>query len=188
METPASRKSKKGLVTKVALGVLAAGGIVVALAVAPGLGMALKLIDPNPRKAMNKLERAFRRLVQDGDIEELPGAKERYRLTASGQRKLARLRFAEYSLPNVKRWDGKWRVVCFDIPETEQYARRVFQGKLSELGFYRLQNSVCVYPYSCAGLVELAHEAFELQKHIRVIVADSIDDEARLLHFFKLKR
>jgi len=181
--------STKGLVSKIALGLLAVGGGLVVLAVAPGLAMSLKLIDPNPRKAMDKLERALRRLVESGDVELESGKTKRYRLTTAGGRKLARLEFAEYALPATKKvWNGKWRVVCFDIPETEQYVRKLFQTKLSELKFYRLQNSVFVYPYPCTELLALTHKAFELQKHVRIIKAESIDNETTLLNFFHLKR
>lgn len=179
----------KGAVSKIALALLATGGILVALAVAPGLGAALKLIDPNPRKAMDKLERALRRLIKNGDVEFEPGKFKRYRLTTAGARKLARLQFVEYILPQPKKaWDGKWWVVCFDIPETEQYVRRLFQTKLSGLRFYRLQNSIFVYPYPCTELLKLTHQAFELQKHVRMITAESIDNEKILLNFFHLKK
>lgn len=184
-----AHRGTKNLVTKVALTALIGGGVLVALAVAPAAGAMLKLIDPNPRKAMDKLERAARRLVQSGDIEELPGKERCYRLKPAGERKLARLRFVHYVLPKApKAWDKRWRVVCFDIPETQQYVRRVFQSKLSELGFYRLQQSVFVHPYPCAELISLADKAFELRPHLRVIVADSIDNEQHLLNFYKLKR
>ena len=46
----------RGAIGYIALGLLASAGIVVALALAPGLGAALKLIDPNPRKASAKLD------------------------------------------------------------------------------------------------------------------------------------
>lgn len=189
---PASRHSKartkKGLVTKVALGLLAVSGGLVALAVAPGLGVALKLIDPNPRKAMDKLERALRNLIEDDAVEVRgEGEKRKYRIAPPGEQKLARLEFAEYQTAKPQKWDGKWWVVCFDIPETEKYSRTLFQTKLSSLGFYRLQNSIFIYPYTCPGLIPLAHKAFGLHKCLRVLVAEHVDNELHLLHFFRLK-
>ncbi len=179
----------KGIATKIALGLLAVGGTVVVIALAPGIGAALKMLDPNPRKAMDKLERTFRRLAKDGDVEVVPGKTKRYILTTGGQRKLARLQFADFQLKATKKdWDGKWRLVCFDIPETEQYVRKLFQAKLSELGFYRLQNSVFVYPYECKEFLVLANHAFELQKYVRFVLAEKIDNESKLLNFFRIKQ
>lgn len=179
----------KGLVTKTALGLLLVGGGMIALAAVPGLGMALKIVDPNPRKAVRKIERALKNLADDGDVEVVYRDKEkRYRITPSGKQKLAQLEFKEYKSTRFTKWDGKWRVVCFDIPETDKYIRTLFQTKLSELGFYRLQNSVFVSPYSCKELITLADKAFNLHKHVRVILAETIDNEQHLLNFFKIKR
>jgi len=189
-----TRKSKpnnrvKGLVAKTALGILLVSGGLVALAVAPGLGVALKLIDQNPRKAMHKIERALKNLAKDGEVEiHHEGKKRKYRITPSGKQKLAQLEFKEYQSTTFGAWDKKWRVVCFDIPETDKYIRTLFQTKLSDLGFYRLQNSVFVTPYSCKELIILADKAFDLHTHVRVIVAETIDNEQHLLNFFKLKR
>lgn len=189
-----TRKSKrahqiKGLVTKTALGLLLTGGGVVALAMAPGLGMALKLVDSNPRKAMLKIERAFKNLIKDGDVEvSYQGKEKRYRITPSGAQKLAQLEFKDYQQTRFKKWDGKWRVVCFDIPETDKYTRTLFQTKMSDLGYYRLQNSVFVTPHNCKELVVLADKAFDLRNWVRVIVAEAIDNEQHLMNFFKIKR
>lgn len=192
--TKASQKSKrakqiKGLVTKTALGLLLVGGGLVVLAMAPGLGVALKLVDPNPRKAILKIERALRNLTKDGDVEiSYKGKEKQYRITPSGAQKLAQLEFKEYQPTNFKKWDGKFRVVCFDIPETDKYTRTLFQTKLSELGFYRLQNSVFVYPHNCKELIVLADKAFGMRNWVRVIVAETIDNEQHLMNFFKLRR
>jgi len=177
------------LVTKTALALLMVGGGIVALALVPGLGAALRLLDPNPRKAMRKIERALKNLANDGEVEvDVHGKRKRYRITPSGTQKLARLEFEAYQPPRFKSWDKKWRVVCFDIPETEKYTRTLFQTKLSELGFYRLQNSVFVTPHNCKELIMLADRAFDLKTCVRVILAEAIDNEQHLLNFFKLKR
>lgn len=179
----------KGLVTKTALGLLLVGGGIVAIAMAPGLGVALKLIDPNPRKAMDKIERALKNLTKDGDVEvSYKGKEKRYRITPSGTRKLARLEFKDYQPTRFIKWDGKFRIVCFDIPETDKYTRTLFQTKLSDLGFYRLQYSVFVTPHNCKELIMLADKAFGLRNWVRVIVAETIDNEQHLLNFFKIRR
>ena len=175
----------RGAIGYIALGLLASAGIVVALALAPGLGAALKLIDPNPRKASAKLDRALRALVQGGKVEKGPKG---YRLTTRGERELARGRFDRYQLPPPKKWDKKWRVVCFDIPEKRKYVRHLIQRKLVELGFYRLQDSVFVGPQPCGEFLNLAQEVFFLRKHLRGMVVTQIDDEYILLRHFNLTR
>lgn len=169
----------------VALGLIATAGILVAIAVAPGLGAALKLIDPNPRKAAAKLDRTLRGLVQSGRVQKTPQG---YRLTTKGERELARQQFSRYQFPPLKKWDGKWRVVCFDIPEKYKYARKVLGRKLIELGFYRLQDSVFVVPQPCGEFLKLAQKAYYLEKDLRGMVVTQIDDDHLLLKHFKLSR
>ncbi len=46
-----------------------------------------------------------------------------------------------------KKWDGKWRVIMFDVEEVNKKARNKLRKKLKELGFGMLQKSVFVSPH-----------------------------------------
>lgn len=175
----------RGMIGYIALGLLAGAGIFVALALAPGLGAALKLIDRNPRKASAKLERALRALIQGGKVEKTPKG---YKLTTTGEREFSRGKFDRYQLPALKKWDRRWRVICFDIPEKRKYVRHLVQRKLVEIGFYRLQDSVFVGPQPCGEFLNLTQEVFLLRKHLRGMVVTQIDDEYLLLRHFNLTR
>ena len=160
-------------------------GVLAALALAPGIGAALKLIDPNPRKAMQKAERSLRSLVRGGKVVKTSSG---YRITKDGELELARRKFERYQFPTTFVWDKKWRVICFDIPEKRKYVRHVLQRKLAEIGCYRLQDSVFVTPHKCGEILKLAHDAFFLHKHVRGMVVTQVDDEQALLSRFKLSR
>jgi len=177
--------SKKGDVAYIVLGVVAVAGVVAALSLAPGLGMVFKMIDPNPRKAVAKIDRALRALIHSGKISR---TKEGYQLTAKGGAALTRSKFQRYQFPMLKKWDKKWRVICFDIPEKRRYVRQVVHQKLKELGCYRLQDSVFVTPQPCGELLALLQKSFFLQKHVRGMVVTAVDDESSLLRHFKLMR
>ena len=176
---------KKGDIALVVLGLIAVAGVLVALAVAPGLGAILKIIDPNPRKAVYKLERALRSLVSNGKVSH---TKAGYRLTTEGEIELARRKFERYQFSDLKKWDRKWRVICFDIPEKRRSVRHIVHQKLVELGFCRLQDSVYVIPHQCGEILKLIQQALFLQKHVRGMVVTQIDDERTLLSHFVLKR
>ncbi len=45
-----------------------------------------------------------------------------------------------------KKWDGKWRIVFFDIPEPERVIRDKIRRLLKELGFKGVQRSVWISP------------------------------------------
>ncbi len=178
-------KKERGEVAEVVLVLLMGVGVLAALALAPGIGAALKLIDPNPRKAMDKAERALRSLVKSGKVSKTMSG---YKLTKNGELELVRRKFEKYQFPAKFKWDGKWRVICFDIPEKKKYVRHVVQQKLVEIGCYRLQDSVFVTPHKCGEILKLAHDAFYLHKHVRGMVVTQIDDEQALLGRFKLSR
>ena len=74
-----------------------------------------------------------------------------------------------------KKWDKKWRVLIFDIPEEVRIKREALRGKLKELGFYMLQKSVWVYPYPCQDELELLKNFFGLdEEHYLVLEVNDI--------------
>jgi len=83
-------------------------------------------------------------------------------------------------------WDGKWRIVVFDIPEKIKRGRDALREKLKELGFYELQKSVFVFPYKCQNEIEFVIEFFNLRKYVRFGTLDSIDNNLHLKKIFKL--
>lgn len=84
-------------------------------------------------------------------------------------------------------WDGKWRIVIFDIPEKIRKSREIIRFHLKKLNFYELQESVFVHPFDCKIEVEYLTEIFQLRKHIRFMVADFIDNELHLKKLFNIK-
>lgn len=43
-----------------------------------------------------------------------------------------------------RKWDGKWRIVIFDIPERQRFLRHAFRYQLREFEFKPLQKSVWI--------------------------------------------
>lgn len=84
-------------------------------------------------------------------------------------------------------WDKKWRVVLFDIPESEREARDALRDHLEDMGFFILQRSVFVYPFDCKNEIDFLVELHDIRKYVRFMLADSIDNEIHLRKFFKLE-
>lgn len=110
------------------------------------------------------------------------------RLTESGSIKLIEIGGVPLSLKKPRRWDGKWRIVVFDIRETRRWMRAKLRQTLNVLGFVRLQDSVWVYPYDCEDFITLIKADFKVGKDILYIIADRIENDATLLKNFGLKR
>lgn len=67
------------------------------------------------------------------------------RITTEGQKAIQR-DFPMLLLQN-KHWDGRWRIVMFDVEEVNKKARNRLRRKLKELGFGMLQKSVFISPH-----------------------------------------
>lgn len=66
-----------------------------------------------------------------------------YRVTSKGESYLDETLEV---LKNKKDWDGKWRLVMFDIPETERSSRDKLRRNLNKMGMGILQASVWITP------------------------------------------
>ncbi len=89
--------------------------------------------------------RLVERQIKNGNLEkETNNTKTFLRLTMAGQEKIMR-DYPIFKLQN-RHWDGKWRIVFFDILETSRHIRNTLRLKLKELGFGMLQRSVWVTP------------------------------------------
>ena len=108
-------------------------------------------------------------------------------LTDEGKKKLQAFRLGEIRLKKSKQWDGKWRIVVFDVPEKYKLNRFTFSKKLKELGLVQMQKSVWVWPYELGDEVDLMKEVYEIRPFVRIITAVNIDRQSDLLKFFKLR-
>ena len=95
----------------------------------------------------------FRHLVwrslKTGEIEKIVKDEKVYlRLTSGGKEKIKR----DFPLLSFqkKRWDGKWRMVFYDIAEVSRKSRNMLRWKLRELGFGMVQRSVWISPHDLA--------------------------------------
>ncbi|MFA6190366.1 MAG: hypothetical protein WC711_02510 [Candidatus Staskawiczbacteria bacterium] len=107
-------------------------------------------------------------------------------LTEKGMLRVLNSKFRR--LANKKEaWDGKWRMVAFDIPEECRKGRNALRYKMCLAGFYELQESLFLYPYDCRGEIEAFSKLFKLEKYIRFALLEFIDNEDLLRRHFKLE-
>jgi DNA-binding transcriptional regulator PaaX len=108
-------------------------------------------------------------------------------LSDKGKRKIKELEFYNLKIQAPEKWDKKWRIVIFDIPNTVQKTiRNTFVAKLKSLDFCLLQKSVWVHPYPCENEIQFVVEVFGISRFVSIIVADSISDETKLYRHFNL--
>lgn len=107
-------------------------------------------------------------------------------LTAVGKRYASLAQMASFEIVRPKKWDKKWRIVLFDIPEEQRVWRNILRAQLKRLQFRELQKSVFVHPFDCMKEMKQLSEYYQGEEHIRFIEATHIDNERELKKQFKI--
>jgi phenylacetic acid degradation operon negative regulatory protein len=99
-----------------------------------------------PDYQKNNYSSLVRRLLKEDSIERVvDSGRVYYRLKGEGKKELLK-QFPALRLAS-KPWDGFWRLIIFDIPETRRVLRDRLRRKLNELGFGMIQHSVYISPH-----------------------------------------
>ena len=116
------------------------------------------------------LSQALKRLRERGLIDFVSDEKLIFKLTDRGREKviLAKL------LVDEKNWDGKYRIVIFDIPEKRRVTRDVLRSKLKAWGFTPWQQSVWVTKKNCAKELGSFIKSAGIGNWVKIFEADEI--------------
>lgn len=90
---------------------------------------------------------------------EIQKSKKRFHLRPSVKaiHRLQRAAVEQITVPRPPQWDGKWRMVTYDVPLQKSGERRLFAAQLKRLGFSMVRESVWFHPYPCfPAVTELA--------------------------------
>jgi len=134
-----------------------------------------------------QINKTVKRFTKQEYIERRQSKKtEEYFLTQRGAMQVNFLRLENLPFDTKsKEWDGYWRVVIFDIPETIRGLRDAFREKLREWPFYKLQNSVFVCPYECRQEIKQACKILKLEKYVLVFKSRELGwAETKLRKYF----
>ncbi len=100
-------------------------------------------------------------------------------LTERGFLRAINFRFRRLSNKKEK-WDGKWRMVAFDIPNKCRKGRNALNYRLKMGGFYELQESIFLYPYDCKKEIDDFVKLFKIEKYVRFGLLDFIDNQDKV--------
>lgn len=110
----------------------------------------------------------------------------RYCMTPKGEYLLHQWQFADFRLERPKRWDRKWRVIVFDIPEKKRRVRDRIRIMFRSAGFFLLQDSVWVYPYDCEDVLTLLKSELGVGKNVLYMIVNELENDKRLREHFDL--
>ena len=133
-------------------------------------------------KQPRSIQLTFNRMEHQGSISRKKDSSIFY-LTKKGTKEafLAHIGVQSNLYRKPKQWDGLWRMVMFDVPETRRDARDYLRDTLKGLGFHALQRSIWVSRYPIPDFIQEILEEYNLLRHTRIITVHEInyDDDLR---------
>ena len=127
------------------------------------------------RKSKDRFSNGFRYLKKRGYIT-------KKNLTDLGRNKLLAIKIKKQSR-NIQKWDKKWRIVIFDIPEKEREKRNLLRNLLKILNFKKLQASVWISPFDYKKEIKEWAKFYKVVQYIDFILAQQIETDKKLYRF-----
>lgn len=182
------KKVKKANIQKVILQTVKLAGVIGIGVIAPNVLGAMKKMGfiTHPRQ-IESIKRSRDNLVGKGLLENKNG---QLKITPGGKRYLFRcLSLGDNKeLNKNKKWDGKWRVLIFDIPETRRFDRNNIRQSLISIGFMRLQDSVWIYPYNCEDLITLIKADGDIEENVLYMIVEALENDEPVRKYFGLNK
>jgi DNA-binding transcriptional regulator PaaX len=184
------KNSKKTEIINSLLRFIATGSLIATALVAPNV---VQILDKPLYRYYKKLgkdarEQEYKRLLgymnREGlvvyNTSDINGIK----LTQAGVKRGEKVDLDQLIIPKPLKWDRQWRVVFFDIPESNKSARDCLTRKLKDIGFLQLQKSAWIHPFPCHDEVAAIAEQYGVRKYVTFIDTSYIDSHDKLLEAF----
>jgi CRISPR-associated endonuclease Cas2 len=181
------KASERKVAARILLEALGTGVIISSAVVAPGAAtilakLACERAKLSPAEAKNALR--YARQKHWIDLAEAGDGHMELRLTEAGQKRVYRINLDQPL--NGKRWDGAWRIVMFDVPESHKTGRDALRLTLKCLGFQQLQRSVWAGPWPCKKELMAIKQLYNLDPYIQLIETKYLEEEAIWRQRFRL--
>ncbi len=135
-------------------------------------------------RAQRNFNQLLYRFKQSGLISyEYKEAKRIIKLTSKGELE-ALLKVSQIQTKQVS-WDGRWTIICFDIPEAARNIRAELRSLLKQYGCKPLQGSVYIHPSPLSEQALGYLKKTGLIDYIRIFRADETAGTSDLHKLFK---
>lgn len=135
----------------------------------------------NERLLRQNLKRLDKQRIIDISIKD---GKKIIKISEKGKMKILAYAIGELTLKKSSSWDGKWRLVGYDIPVKKGRKDKIIKSTLKRLGFLKIQNSVYISPYPCFDEIEFLREYYFLGTNIKYFLVTKIEDQEAYKTYF----
>jgi len=171
-------EEQKDIIRLVGAGLLVASAIV-----CPNIAQLLKYLEPDNSKKRYIYKQSLIRLKKKGVLQ-LFG--EEIKLTKKGKLLLKYIDIESFNINPEGEWDGRWHLICYDVPERYKTERDYFRLKLLDLGFVIIQDSLWVYPFNCKEEMAVIADYFGIGKYVAYLDTDYLPNQKSLINKFNL--
>jgi len=142
------------------------------------------LKDGEDPKTAYAMARSLKNLVNAGFVELHDSTHRSYvKLTKEGKKKMHSITLeSDTTLVNIT-WDGYWRIILLDLPETRKSERESLRYLLKKAGFVCLKNSAWISPYPYEHLFMNIKKDLGLTTEMMIVVTQLIDEETKKVLF-----
>ncbi len=180
-----TRAQIKGAIVDVVLPLLGMSAVLTLAVIAPNALRIVDIFGREQRFTPRQLRHSLQNLKRRGFVQQVGTRTSwEYKLTPKGRVLLKKHHIEHLTIPKPDVWDGKWRIVIFDIPERLRPSRDALRQKLRSLGFAYLNLSVWVTPYECQTHINALSDYYRVGRYVRYIRADYFDGEDVIKHRF----
>ena len=186
-------KSKIDPKVKDVLLLLGAGTFLAASILMPGLPLTLKpFLDEKRKREANewkrfntwRLRQVLKRMREQKLVEivEKNGVQV-VKIAENGKKRLLKFNLEEMTLEN-KKWDGKWRIIIYDILSGKSQERELFRKTLKRMKFHKLQKSVYLTPFPCRDEIEYLRQICGVGNEVIMLTVSGIENERAYKEYF----
>lgn len=100
-----------------------------------------------------------------------------------GKKKLLKYKLDDMTLKDDK-WDGRWRIITYDIFSKKKNERELFRKMLKQLKFFQLQRSVYITPYECSDEIEYLRQVCKIDSEVVILTVNGLENERAYKEYF----
>jgi CRISPR-associated endonuclease Cas2 len=189
LESEARYERRRGYLQDAVLAVIGTAGLLLVAMTAPNTLQLLGKLGLAKTRFSEEVGSALSRLARKGQIvfEEHHG-KKYARITSAGKRALELEQQMALTRSRLgTKWDKRYRMVIFDIPERKRRLRTRLRQIMREAGFVCVQKSVWIFPYDCEDLIILLKAQLHIGKDVIYTIVEKIENDRWIKRHFGLK-
>ncbi len=139
-------------------------------------------------KSKNYQRDVIKRLEKEGfvKIRHSSNGKIEISITQNGCTKILKYNLGTMQLIQKKKWDKKWRLILFDVPEKRKVMRDALRRKIKELGLLKIQQSVYIYPHQCDREMDFLISYFKIRPFVKYFTIERFNGDGEYKEHYKI--